>query len=383
MIDRLTPEHIAALPGYRDKWLGIGLSTEPTDRAQAEAAMSAAYRAAGLCSPRFIWQPSPIHAMATLAASYGIDLTVFKVRDGVSSGVSGYAADAVNVHAYRDVAIQVGLTQDSVKQHVIAEIRDAALDEGINRWRGMVDLIGVESVIHESQRPVDNQVRVAVRARIGERVDANPWQGDWNICYGQHDAPWLSHFDALSPVVPVCERLQALMVLACHAGWCWPKREVCIMTPKHTVLRRDARHRLHCDDGPAIDWDGAWPLYSLHGVAMSREQVMMPAQEMTPAYVLGTQNVDQRRELIAKFGIRRLAEYGKLLEQRGEYRLIDFGPLLGSPFTPVAPYLLMANPSVPNTWHCEGVGRECQTVEQAINWRAGDIKMEWAPEQLS
>ena len=35
MIETLTAEQEAQLPEYRDKWLDIGLSTEPSDRERA------------------------------------------------------------------------------------------------------------------------------------------------------------------------------------------------------------------------------------------------------------------------------------------------------------------------------------------------------------
>jgi hypothetical protein len=48
-----------------------------------------------------------------------------------------------------------------------------------------------------------------------------------------------------------------------------------------------------------------------------------------------------------------------------------------------APHLLMKNPSLVDTWHLEGVHPTCETIQQAINWRAGNIKVEWSPAQLS
>ena len=38
-LNQLTPEQEATLPAIRDKWLAIGLSTAPAERARAEASM--------------------------------------------------------------------------------------------------------------------------------------------------------------------------------------------------------------------------------------------------------------------------------------------------------------------------------------------------------
>ena len=60
-IDKLTPEQEALIPVIRDKWIEIGLSTEPTDRANAERGVDLAYQAAGLKPPKTkIWLASPL-----------------------------------------------------------------------------------------------------------------------------------------------------------------------------------------------------------------------------------------------------------------------------------------------------------------------------------
>jgi hypothetical protein len=48
-----------------------------------------------------------------------------------------------------------------------------------------------------------------------------------------------------------------------------------------------------------------------------------------------------------------------------------------------ARYLKMTNPSV-RVFHVEGVARECNTVQQALNWRAyKDINKAWSPSVLT
>jgi hypothetical protein len=56
----LTDDEKKALDALGEKWLANGLSTEPCDRAAAEAGVRAAYTAAGMKEPRFIlWTESP------------------------------------------------------------------------------------------------------------------------------------------------------------------------------------------------------------------------------------------------------------------------------------------------------------------------------------
>jgi hypothetical protein len=70
-----------------------------------------------------------------------------------------------------------------------------------------------------------------------------------------------------------------------------------------------------------------------------------------------------------------------LIEKVNGYELWDLSPILLN--IDYAPYLLMNNPSLDNTQHLEGVAPECRTVQQALNWRAGNIEVEWSPALLS
>ena len=59
-LNKLTPEQEALLPQQRDKWIRLGLSTEPANRVEAEQGVRQAYEAAGLPAPQFmIWVDSP------------------------------------------------------------------------------------------------------------------------------------------------------------------------------------------------------------------------------------------------------------------------------------------------------------------------------------
>ena len=56
-----TPDELAHITTTRDEWMRIGLSTDPIDRAEAEAAIRTVYRTAGTNEPRiWIWMTSPL-----------------------------------------------------------------------------------------------------------------------------------------------------------------------------------------------------------------------------------------------------------------------------------------------------------------------------------
>ena len=86
MIKKLTAEQEALLPVYRDKWLAIGLSTEPIDFEKAKTAVCVAYESVGLPKPtNFYTAKSPVDAIRLIK-----NLSPkMKTRDIVSDMVYG------------------------------------------------------------------------------------------------------------------------------------------------------------------------------------------------------------------------------------------------------------------------------------------------------
>src|SRR5687768_15608893 len=54
-IEKLTDAERAKMPGWAEKWIALGLSTQPADRPMFEAAATRCYLAARLNPPRFVW----------------------------------------------------------------------------------------------------------------------------------------------------------------------------------------------------------------------------------------------------------------------------------------------------------------------------------------
>ncbi len=74
---------MASVPTLRDTWLALGVSTLPSDRPTAEAAVADLYRHAGFRCPEFVWVPSP---------PAGAELVVSEQLSGTNSLTSGAAA---------------------------------------------------------------------------------------------------------------------------------------------------------------------------------------------------------------------------------------------------------------------------------------------------
>ena len=118
-INRLTPAQEARLPEYRDKWLKIGLSTEPLDFEAAKKAVVKIYAAAGLQPPTVYYRMSSPLGCVVLATQLKSAQVGAQVRDQVWAQVSAQVGAQVGVQ----VGVQVGA---QVRDQVGAQVRDQA-----------------------------------------------------------------------------------------------------------------------------------------------------------------------------------------------------------------------------------------------------------------
>lgn len=155
-----------------------------------------------------------------------------------------------------------------------------------------------------------------------------------------------------------------------------------VAKPRVHTIEVNGRRVLHNAVGPTLESD-IEPLYFLNGVLMDAHHVLTPAEQLDPVAALKETNVEVRRELVRKIGVEMMLAHlpHKSLDRQFDYELlrIDFPDLIQD-----TRFLKMLNPSI-GVWHLEGVERSCNTVQQAINWRAGRFanNEDWKPAQLT
>jgi hypothetical protein len=166
-------------------------------------------------------------------------------------------------------------------------------------------------------------------------------------------------------------------------GLYYPLDTAVVVGQKPSEIHLNDRGQLHHTSKMALKYSDGWGIWALNGVRMKKEHVVTPEEDISPNMVLGETNVEVRRELIRKIGVDRLIDClpHKLLDKKDNYELYS---LELSPEVPDARFLKMINPSI-GVYHVEGVGPECSTVQQAINWRSNSLKLngDWNPEVLT
>jgi hypothetical protein len=277
-LERLTSEQEALLPVVRDEWLAHGLSTEPADRAKAEAGVAAAYREAGLEPPRIIvWLDSPF---AGCVGSWMLT----QVRDQVRGQVWGQVGDQV---------------WDQVRDQVWGQV-----------W---------------------GQVGGQVWGQVGDQVGDQVWGQVGGAIYGQHDAGWLSFYDVFRRMRGVAgpERLVGLSAVARSAGWWWPFRGAAVLTERHDVLHRDAQGRLHCATGPAVTYPDGFAVHAWHGVRVPADLI---EAGWDTTRILREGNAEVRRCAIERLG------WDRFVADAGLAQVGESAPDPGNPGNDLALY---------------------------------------------
>ena len=237
----LTVEDLAQISHVRDRWMEIGLSTERCDRPRAEAAVHAAYVAAGLAEPPVvIWMDSPLGgAWAAVVVK-----TLAKVDgDQLRDQLGGQLGDQLGDQLRGQLRGQLG---DQLWDQLWDQLRDQL-------WGQLRDQLG-------------DQLWGQLGGQLWEIIYQNfsPW---W-------DAYWLAFYSTAMSCADLSNaRLTALVEAQEQVGWWWPMQGAVVLTDRPTVTHCDPQGRLHCEDGPALLWADGYTLHSWHGTTVPADLI--------------------------------------------------------------------------------------------------------------
>lgn len=97
------------------------------------------------------------------------------------------------------------------------------------------------------------------------------WPQLANVIQGQHDAPWLSFYDACRRIgIPGLDVIEGNNEVAKSSGWWWAFDKAIVLTERPVELHRDQQNRLHNPNGPAISYPDGWGVYAWHGTRVPK-----------------------------------------------------------------------------------------------------------------
>jgi hypothetical protein len=94
-------------------------------------------------------------------------------------------------------------------------------------------------------------------------------------------------------------RLSGLWELAQSAGWALAHTDICWVSERHHILKRDDRGRPHSLTGPACVWPDGFAIYAVHGVPVPPYVIERP-NEITAERIDGEENAEVRQVMMER-----------------------------------------------------------------------------------
>lgn len=273
----------------RTEWLNHALSTAPADRGATEDAISKLYALLGHTPPEFVWVGSPAAAMRLLPVAPQ-SLTF----DGPQPLENRLATLVATMRERLDR--RIGLNREWFRP---PEDPVAALRSGVP-----LRLV-LSTQVHDTLRGVvRGSVAGLIRGTLPERLGLLWW--------GQHDTPWIAHYDAHRRIAGVdfgsdAAQLELWATLARSCGWWWPREDVCVIAERPTSVHTEPDLRLHCPDGPAVTFRDGEKVHAWHGTRVPAWVIEDPTADR----IATEPNIEVRRCAIERLG------WGTYIERAG------------------------------------------------------------------
>ena len=316
-IEHLTEEQISHFPAIREKWMKIGLSTEPLNFEATKEAVIEAYQNAKLQPPRYFFHAGdPIDA-AIMAAqlSHMFDVLTENNFQGVLYNhiESLFKAERLSKELYEE-------TMAYAKEfYYDAEVPAFDYVQANTAWDSL-DVTGCktgEEVFKSVHNTEAAYLKELHAIRIDSVTDEEYRTHISHQVFGSHDAGWLSLYDFYLTVCGIeeCAQLIPLMKIAENCGW-WAPYDVCaILQDRHTFVSFDDNERLHNTKDFAVKYNTGFGICMIEGNKVPDFVVFEP-EKITPEIITSESNAEVRRIMTQIYGP------GKFLKDSGA-TLID------------------------------------------------------------
>jgi hypothetical protein len=243
-LDTLTDTQWQQVHAARADWLATGLSTTPANCPTAETAITEMYRLIGKPTPQFVWVDSP---PAAALAIWLFD----------------------------------GLAGKSTKGQLRGQLWDQLWDQ--------------------------------LRGQLWDQLGGQLPEAAWSYFSTYYDIGWIAfyHVPHTMGIVTydpeVLRRLTLWVDIARSANMWWPFEGICVMSERPSVVhtepwvgREPGMVRLHCEDGPSIQYRDGWTVHTWHGTRVPAD--LIEGEGWSTEQILKETNQEIRRCAIERIG---------------------------------------------------------------------------------
>jgi hypothetical protein len=155
---------------------------------------------------------------------------------------------------------------------------------------------------------------------------------------------------------------------------------VVFVSERPTLLRLDERIRIHCDDGPAVEFSDGFRIHSWHGTLVS-EYIIERPEEITVEKINSEINTEVRRVMIERFG------QGRYLSESDSLKIHhdEFGELYRKQVEDDEPLVMVklrnstAEPDGTYKYYFLRVPPDTSTAREAVAWTFGMNAVTYGP----
>jgi hypothetical protein len=353
------PEHRDQMPAWRDKWIAHALNTkamDDADRAGMRTAIAGLYRAANLEPPdRVVFCASPISG--AIAASVASGVWWLRENPDAHKKLFGRPLSEADLAQAVRIAVPFVVSRGMYRTLTLEQPPATlpippALDQSARAatraatWAATGDATGAATGDATGAATWD-ATRAATRAATGAAdpvarflVACCAYWGNYydgaNFWAGY--VSYLSFFRHVAQLqLPEYEKFAHYEDAAVHGGPRFMHRKFCIVSDRPEVIRKDDRHRPHCEDGPFLRWRDGWALYAIRGTRVPADVIENPAS-VTVERINAEQNAEIRRVMLERYG------WGRYIEDSGakELHRDEFGTLYRQELAGDEPLVMVA-----------------------------------------
>lgn len=141
------------------------------------------------------------------------------------------------------------------------------------------------------------------------------------ICFGNHDAGWLSYYDYFinETSIKLDKKIVNLIEIAKVCGWWYPYDSTVVIQQRPSLINFE-NGIVQSTTGPAIQFPDGYSVYIIDGIRLN-EQIVMRPETLTIHQIKSELNQDKRSIMIDRFGWPRFLEESnaKCIDKRDNY----------------------------------------------------------------